>query len=343
VRAIDWQDDSVVIIEQTLLPGELRLVTLRHPPELVAAIQRLAVRGAMALGVAGAMGVALGAVRAREAGVDVAAAVTEAAELLIAARPTAANLAWGVEQARAAVAQGPDAVVAAALAVRDADVAANHEIGRRGAEVLAGARRVLTHCNTGALASVEHGTALGVIRDLNAVRPLDLVYVDETRPLLQGSRLTAWELQREDIPFRILVDSAAAGVIVGGGVDAVVVGADRIAANGDTANKVGTLSVALAAARAGIPFVVAAPEATISPGTATGADIPIEERDHDEVLTLAGARVAPVGAPAFNPAFDVTPAALITAIVTESRVWRPALGGSTSTVTPIDPSAGVLA
>ena len=324
MRAIDWHEDSVQIIEQTLLPGELRMVTLRTPEELVTAIRRLAVRGAMALGVAGAMGVALGAVRAQERGADLEAAVAEAADVMVAARPTAANLAWGVRQATAAAGGGPAAIVAAALAVRDADIRNNHEIGRRGAQLLAGARRLATHCNTGALASVEHGTALGVIRDLHRAEPLELVYVDETRPLLQGSRLTAWELQQEGIPFRVIVDGAAAGVILYRGVDAVVVGADRIAANGDTANKVGTLAVALAAAQAGIPFVVAAPEATVSPEVATGAGITIEERDHDEVLLLAGTRLAPAGSQAYNPAFDVTPAALITAIVTERRVWHPA-------------------
>lgn len=324
MRAIDWKNDHVVLIDQTLLPGSFELLTLGSPEELVVAIKKLAVRGAMALGAAGAMGVALGAVRAREAGEPIGPAVSHAAGIVGNARPTAVNLAWGVEQAVAAAPGGVDAIVAAALEVRDADIRANHEIGRRGAELLGGARRIVTHCNTGTLAAVEHGTALGVIRDLHAASPLEVVYVDETRPLLQGSRLTAWELERDGIPYRVIVDGASAGVIVHGRADAAIVGADRIAANGDTANKVGTLAVALACKHAGIPFVVAAPEATLSPTTPTGADIPIEERGDDEVLSVHGARMAPEGARAYNPAFDVTPAHLITAIVTETRIWRPA-------------------
>ena len=273
----------------------------------------------MAVGVAGAMGVALGAVRARERGTDVRAAAAEACALLTAARPTAINLAWGAERALAAAPDGAAAVVAVALALRDADIAANRAIGRRGADLLDGAHRVLTHCNTGALAAVEVGTALGVITELHRRRALSMVYASETRPLLQGARLTAWELGNAGIPHRLLVDGAAAGLILAGEVDAVVVGADRIAANGDTANKVGTVAHALAAARAGIPFVVAAPEATFATATPTGAGIPIEERHEDEVLCVGPHRVAPPRSRARNPSFDVTPADLITAVVTERR------------------------
>ncbi|AGL15322.1 S-methyl-5-thioribose-1-phosphate isomerase [Actinoplanes sp. N902-109] len=320
MRAIDWQDDAVVIIDQTLLPARAEFLVLRQPEQLVTQIQRLAVRGAMALGVAGAMGVALGAVRAREQGRDVLDAARAAAALVSRARPTAVNLAWGTARALASAPDGVDAVVATALSVRDADIAANRAIGARGAALLRGARRVLTHCNTGALASVEVGTALGVIGHLHRQDPLEMVFAAETRPLLQGARLTAWELGQARMPHRIVVDGAAAGLILSGAVDAVVVGADRIAVSGDTANKVGTVAHALAAARAGIPFVVAAPEATIAGDTPSGADIPIEERDEQEVLCVAGHRVAPPGARARNPAFDVTPADLITAIVTERRV-----------------------
>jgi methylthioribose-1-phosphate isomerase len=214
-----------------------------------------------------------------------------------------------------------------ALAIRDADIATSRALSERGAQLLAGARTVLTHCNAGALAGVESGSALGVIQRLHADRPLQLVYACETRPLLQGSRLTAWELGRLGIPYRVIVDSAAAGLLVGGAavggaVDAVVVGADRIAANGDVANKVGTLGHALAARHAGIPFVVAAPESTIDGSTESGADIPIEIRDDAEVLDVAGHRVAAPGSTGWNPAFDVTPAELVTAIVTEARIIR---------------------
>lgn len=326
MRTIDWLDGDVVIVDQTLLPAQEHLVRLHTVDELVHAISTLAVRGAMALGVAGAMGVALAAARAVEVGDDPDVAVKEAAALLVAARPTAVNLGWGVAEALAARSGGPAAVLSRALEIRDQDIAANHEIGRRGAELLQGATRVLTHCNAGALAGTEWGTALSAILQLHAGLGLDMVYTCETRPLLQGSRLTAWELGRAHVPHRIIVDSASAGLITSGRVDAVVVGADRIAANGDTANKVGTLMHALAAARAGIPFVVTAPESTIDPLTPDGASIVIEERAQDEILDWAGLRVAAAGSAAYNPAFDVTPADLITAIVTERRIVRPSRG-----------------
>ena len=323
MRTIDWRDGEIVIIDQTLLPWEERFISLRSVDELVVAIRSLAVRGAMALGVAGAMGIALAATRATESGMDIAAAIDEAAVKLRLARPTAVNLSWGVSRALAARAGGVAAITAGALAVRDADIVSNEAIGRAGAAFLSGARTVLTHCNAGGLAAVEVGTALSVIAALHAARPLELVYACETRPLLQGARLTTWELGRMGVPHRLIVDSAAASLIVGRKVDAVVVGADRIAANGDVANKVGTLGHALAARRAGIPFVVAAPESTIDPETASGAQITIEERDGAEVLAFAGRRIAPAHTLALNPAFDVTPADLVTAIVTERRVIRP--------------------
>jgi methylthioribose-1-phosphate isomerase len=332
MRTIDWADGDVVIIDQTALPGELRFLRLRTPEELVAAIRRLAVRGAMALGAAGALGVALAAERASERGEDVDGAVDRAAALLTGSRPTAVNLRWGVERARAAKAGGPPAILAAALAVLAADTESNEAIGRRGAALLAGRRRILTHCNAGGLAAVEHGTALAVIAALHAMAKVELVYVCETRPLLQGARLTTWELARMGVPHRLIVDGAAAGIIVGGRVDAVVVGADRIAANGDVANKVGTLGHALAAHRAGIPFIVAAPESTIDDSTACGVDIEIEERDAVEVLGFGGIVTAPAGTLAANPAFDVTPADLVSAIVTERRLIVP--GATTAGVLP---------
>ncbi len=321
MRTIDWDDGAVCIIDQTLLPQECTTLVIRSVDDLVTQIQRLAVRGAMALGVAGALGVALAASQASKGGSDVSAAVESAAAKLRAARPTAVNLSWGVNTVVATHTSGGDIadIVAAAVDVLEQDVRANRELSRRGAELLSGKRRILTHCNTGALAGVECGTALGVIDAINADRPLDLVLVCETRPLLQGSRLTAWELGRSGIPHRVIVDSAAAGLILSGEVDAVVVGADRITTDGDVINKVGTVGHALAAARAGIPFLVAAPESTIDPGTAAGADVPIERRDELEVLEIAGTRMAPTTSRGLNPAFDVTPADLVTAIVTESR------------------------
>ena len=325
-RTIDWEDDHVVIIDQTRLPGEEVVLRLATVPELLDAIRRLAVRGAMALGVAGALGVALAAVSAERAGEDLEGAVEEAARELIAVRPTAVNLGWGVRRALTARAGGAEAILAEALRIRDADVEANRRIGERGAEVLAGRERLLTHCNAGALAGVEWGSALAAVRVLHEQGPLQEVLVCETRPLLQGARLTAWELGRMGVAHRVIVDGAGAGLILAGRVDAVVVGADRIAANGDVANKVGTLPHALAAAHAGVPFVVAAPEATIDLATPSGAEIQIEERDPAEVLLLDGRPTAPPGTNALNPAFDVTPAALVTAIVTEARVIRPSRG-----------------
>jgi len=324
MRTIDWIDGRIRIIDQTRLPAELRTVDITELDELVRHISSLAVRGAMALGVAGALGMALAAARASESGEDLDPALAAAADLLIGARPTAVNLGWGVRELLLARAAGADAdqLLTKALAIRDADIAVSRALCERGARLLAGSRTVLTHCNAGALAGVESGSALGVIERLHASGPLELVYVCETRPLLQGSRLTAWELGRLGIPYRVIVDSAAAGLVIGGGVDAVVVGADRIAANGDVANKVGTLSHALAARYAGVPFVVAAPESTIDGETESGRDIPIEFRDEAEVLSCAGQRVAAPGSTGWNPAFDVTPVQLVTAIVTEARTIR---------------------
>ncbi|MGI9031459.1 MAG: S-methyl-5-thioribose-1-phosphate isomerase, partial [Ilumatobacteraceae bacterium] len=247
-----------------------------------------------------------------------------------AARPTAVNLAWAVDRVLARLDDGTAALVAEAAAMADEDVAINQRMGERGADLLAELSvvpaRIHTHCNTGALAAVDWGTALGVVRALHARGGVLSVTVDETRPLLQGARLTAFELDQLGIDHRLVVDGAGPSVIARGLADAVVVGADRIAANGDVANKIGTYPLALAAARAGVPFVVAAPESTVDLATPTGADIAIEERGEDEVLAFGGRRSAPPGSRAFNPAFDVTPADLVTAIVTERRVIRPAAG-----------------
>jgi methylthioribose-1-phosphate isomerase len=312
VRCIDWADGAVRLIDQTALPAEERWLEITDPDELVDAIRRLAVRGAPALGAAGALGVALAARRGDD--------VPGAAGRLRTARPTAVNLGRGVDRALARLADGPDAVLAEARAILDEEAKACRAIGERGADLLQRDRplRLLTHCNTGWLAAVEWGTALGIFTVLHERGQVEIVYADETRPLLQGARLTAWELAAQRIDHRVVVDGAAPSLIARGLVDAVVVGADRIAANGDVANKIGTYPLALAAARAGIPFVAAAPESTVDAGTPTGESIEIEERDPAEVA--AG--------PACNPAFDVTPADLVTAVVTERRIVRPA-GGET--------------
>lgn len=317
MRTIDWRGDHIEAIDQTRLPGEVVTLRIETVDALVDAVKRLAIRGAPALGVAGALGVALAA-RTGDT-----AEVARQAESLRAARPTAVNLSWGVDRARARLAEGPDAVLAEALDILETDVRANHALGSRGARWLLDAlgstehgMNVQTHCNTGALACVEWGTALGVIRTLHHEGALGRVYVNETRPLLQGARLTTWELAQAGIEHTLLVDSAGPSVVARGMVDAVVVGADRIAANGDVINKIGTYPLALAAARVGIPFVVAAPESTFDPATADGSAVEIEIRDPVEVL----GQDTPVGTTALNLAFDVTPADLVTAIVTEDRV-----------------------
>jgi len=333
VRTIDWAGDAVVMLDQTVLPHEVRSLTLTDVDALADAIRRLAVRGAPALGAAGALGVLLGMRQATAEGWD-EAALAAALDRLRRARPTAVNLAWGVDRVAARLPEGEAAVRAEALAVLDEDVAVNRAMGERGADLVetlcsgAGGSglRLHTHCNAGGLAAVEVGTALEVVRALHARGHVERVYADETRPLLQGSRLTAWELERMGADYRVVVDGAGPSLIARGLVDAVLVGSDRIAASGDVANKIGTYPLALAAARSGIPFVVVAPESTIDPPTPDGAAIAIEDRDEDEVLAWAGVRVAPAGAAAVNPAFDVTPADLVTAIVTESRVVRPAAG-----------------
>lgn len=321
IRPVTWQDGAVQIIDQTALPGRLTYLELRTVAELIGAIQRLAVRGAPALGVAGAYGVALALLTDDRASIPA----------LRAARPTAVNLAAGVDRASARIADGFEAVLTEAHAVLEEDLRANRRLSELGADWLlqrsaGGAEprplRLLTHCNAGALATAGWGTALGVVRELHARGLVEVVYVDETRPLLQGSRLTAWELARLGIPHLVQADGAAAGTIVSGSVDAAVVGADRIAANGDTANKVGTLGVALACAHANVPFLVAAPTSTVDLSTASGADIHVELRDEAEVLGWSGmaGQLAPPESRGHNPAFDVTPAGLVSALTTERGV-----------------------
>ncbi len=299
----------VELIDQRLLPGELTVVEARTIPELCNYIATLAVRGAPALGAAGAMGVALAATL----GLDLA----EAAATVKATRPTAVNLGWGVDMAMAA-----DDPVAEAVRLAADDVARNMALGGHGAELVPEGARVLTHCNAGALACVGWGTALGVIRSAHAAGRKPSVWVDETRPLLQGARLTSWELDRLGIPCTLVPDVMSGSLMASGDVDLVVVGADRIAANGDVANKIGTYNVAVLAHHHGVPFYVAAPKSTFDPHTPDGASIPIELRNGDEVTSLAGVRIAPANVQAQNRAFDVTPAELVTAYITEDGVER---------------------
>ena len=324
---IGWRDGHVTAIDQTVLPHRLSVLDIATVDDLVDAITRLAVRGAPLLGVAGALGVALAVRQAEGEGWDTYRLEAEVKRIAD-ARPTAVNLRREVVAVAAAIPDGPAAVERAALAVRDTAVAVSVRLSERGASFLidqCGPRplRVLTHCNTGALACLGWGTALGVIRALRDAGALAHVIADETRPLLQGSRLTAWELGELGIEHFLVADGAAPFLLAQGRADAVVVGADRIAANGDVANKIGTFALALAARRAGIPFVVSAPESTIDAATASGDGIPIELRGEEEVTSFQGVAAAPAGTRALNYAFDVTPAELVTAVVTEERVIRP--------------------
>jgi methylthioribose-1-phosphate isomerase len=320
-----WRDGHIEALDQTALPHQVRVLRITTVDQLVEAITTLAVRGAPVLGAAGALGVALAVRQGDREGWDQARLDAEV-ERIAGARPTAVNLRREVLTVAARIPQGRDAVEAAALDVIGFAATASERLSRRGAAWLRqvcgdgplgdGRLRVHTHCNTGRLACLGWGTALGVIRVLHQDGALSHVIVDETRPLLQGARLTCWELGQLGIEHRLACDGAAPFLISRGMSDAVVVGADRIAANGDVANKIGTYSLALAAREAGIPFLVAAPESTLDPDTPTGAAIPIELRADEEVTVPA----APAGTRALNVAFDITPRALVTAIVTEERV-----------------------
>jgi methylthioribose-1-phosphate isomerase len=310
-------------LDQTLLPFEEVQLALRSAAEVAAAIKRLAIRGAPLIGVAGAYGVALELARRPGPGT-----LEQACELLRHARPTAVNLAWAVDRVHAAARALPAAEQAAAAlaqahAIHAEAQAASAAMSVHGAELLAGSRRILTHCNTGSLAAPGSGTALGVVAELARRGNLEEVIATESRPLLQGARLTVYELDRLGIAHRLIVDSAAAGLIARHAVDAVIVGCDRVATNGDVANKVGTYCLALAASAAGIAFVVAGPTSTIDPGCPSGDLIEIEERDPEEVRQAGGAQLTLEGTPCINPAFDVTPAALISALVTERGIAAP--------------------
>jgi methylthioribose-1-phosphate isomerase len=321
LETVVWVNGAVEFVDQTLLPHQEEMRRCDTVDLVIDAISRLVVRGAPAIGVAGAYGVALAASKHHP--------VTDAEKFLTDvkrirdARPTAVNLARMVD--RTAVAKSFEEALRIADQIREEERVASINMGELGADFLlehCGDRplRVMTICNTGALAAIERGTALAVIQTLHERGKLAEALPLETRPLLQGGRLTAWELQRMGAPFRLLVDSAAASLLARGYADAIVTGADRIAANGDTANKVGTFSLALAAQYAKVPFVVVAPESTVDVSTRSGADIHIEERSSDEVVSFKGVDVSPAGTKAINPAFDVTPVSLIEALVTDQRV-----------------------
>jgi methylthioribose-1-phosphate isomerase len=329
---IRLEEDALVLLDQTRLPAEVAWVRLGSWPEVVEAITTMVVRGAPAIGVAGAMGVALAALRGPDDLEVLRAEIARAAGALREARPTAVNLAWAVDAlAHLADAHpGPAAALRRALAdaarrIHDDEVRRCERIGEHSLALLSRGARILTHCNAGALATGGYGTALGVVRAAYAADPAVRVLVDETRPLLQGARLTAWELDREGIPYTLIADSMAAAMMAEGRVSHVVVGADRIAANGDVVNKIGTYGLAIAAREHGVPFIVAAPTSTLDLSLPSAAEIPIEERASDEVRTVAlfGRPAALSDAPVANPAFDRTPARYVTAIVTEQGVHRP--------------------
>jgi methylthioribose-1-phosphate isomerase len=324
---IRWVDDHLQLLDQTQLPREEIWLECRTPEEVAGAIKRLSVRGAPAIGVTAAYGLVVGLSSCRE-GQDFDQRFEEVSELLGGTRPTAVNLHWALDIGRTVFqhssGESDEARIADLLSwahgVHAADIEANRQMGLNGAELFKAEDRVLTHCNTGALATAGIGTALGVIQTSWSAGKLGMVWVDETRPLLQGARLTTWELQRLGIPFRLVTDSSAGSLLSRGLVDRIVVGADRIAANGDAANKIGTYPLAVLADRHDVPFYVAAPLSTIDRSTPSGDQIPIEERDPAEVTEVFGTQVAPEGADAANFAFDVTPNELISAIITDAGV-----------------------
>ncbi len=321
-----WCEGRFYLADQRLLPERAEFICLDDAAATAEAIRLMAVRGAPAIGIAAAYGVVLAA---RDAYATAGPGWKEACgpdlRRLVSARPTAVNLAWAVRRMERRIAALDEsdpvgALLAEARAIHEEDRAANRRMGDLGAELIAGTTDVVTHCNAGAIATGGYGTALGVIRSAHAQGKIRMVYADETRPWMQGARLTAWELMADGIPVTLQAEGAAASLMAGGGVGWVIVGSDRIAANGDVANKIGTYGLAILARYHGVKVMVAAPTSTIDMDLASGADIPIEERDPDELLFCGGGRLAPAGCAARNPVFDVTPAALVDAIVTERGV-----------------------
>jgi methylthioribose-1-phosphate isomerase len=325
IRAIEWQEDGLRLLDQRVLPRNEAWILIRDAAGVTDAIREMVVRGAPAIGITAAYGVVLAArSRYAESPGQWKELLEGDLQLLFAARPTAINLAWALDRmrsrARAVVGDPGQELAAEACAIHEEDIRVNRRMGTLGADVLGSGVSILTHCNTGSLATGGYGTALGVIRSAREAGKLQRVYADETRPWLQGARLTAWELERDGIPVTLLVDGAAASLMQQGQVQWVIVGADRIAGNGDVANKIGTYSLAVAARHHGVKFMVVAPTSTVDLSLDSGDCIPIECRPADEVLNLAGVPVAAEGADAWNPVFDVTPAGLIDVIVTERGV-----------------------
>lgn len=325
-HAMVWRDDALYLLDQRVLPTEECYIRCDDAGQTAEAIREMVVRGAPAIGITAAYGVVLAGREAfAKRPADWRTAMADDLSALRASRPTAVNLFWALDRMAALIDGLPDgdpvaALLAEAQAMHAEDRAANLAMGGFGAGLIDGPTAVITHCNTGGLATGGHGTALGVIRSAFTAGKITEVYADETRPWLQGNRLTAWELLRDDIPVKVMADGAAAARMAAGGIGWAIVGSDRIAANGDVANKIGTYGLAVAARHHGVKFMVAAPTSTIDMAMASGAGIPIEERAVDEVLSCGGRRIGPVGVGAWNPVFDVTPAALVDAIVTERGV-----------------------
>ena len=332
MKTIEWKDNQVVMIDQRKLPLQERYLVCRNYRSVIRAIKDLVIRGAPAIGVAGAMGVALGALKVRTNNIDRFKARLDAiCQEIATARPTAVNLAWAVERMKhvaddtshKGVKSVKSRLVNEALKMLDEDIAINRTMGRHGQRLLKKGSRVLTHCNAGALATGGYGTALGVVRAaVEAGKPIE-VFADETRPFLQGARLTAWELAKAGIPVTVITDNAAGHLMQQGKVDVVIVGADRIAANGDVANKIGTYMVAVLARTHKVPFYVAAPLSTIDCSLRSGKEIPIEQRDQREVTHFQGKRTVPDHVGAENPAFDITPCRYVSAIITEKGIVTP--------------------
>ncbi|MCK9273593.1 MAG: S-methyl-5-thioribose-1-phosphate isomerase [Syntrophales bacterium] len=330
IRPITWKAEGVVLIDQKALPGELRYVTCTHPDEILRAIENLTVRGAPAIGIAAALGIALGMVQVKDEHPGRFRHIfTLLCDKFSKTRPTAVNLSWAIKRMKRCFEENEYrsdcehlkvCLKKEALTILEEDVLINRRIGKIGSCLISDNISILTHCNAGALATGGYGTALGVIRAAREEGKRMHVFACETRPVLQGARLTAWELFSEGIPATVITDNMAGFIMKQGKIDLVIVGADRIASNGDTANKIGTYTLAVLAKEHAIPFYVAAPLSTVDIGIDSGEDIPIEERNTDEVLAFQGIRTTPCGVGAYNPAFDVTPHQYITGIITESGI-----------------------